>query len=242
MVDQRMEQMSEFSARLRENKTPKPVFDAITYGIHQWYRALQVQTAEPIRPWQPRQEYDNKYIHLIEPTRRAFQSQTEIGWNNFMRGRISSLWLDTIRLSQPAEKIPTGSTTSFKPTTWSRALIKSSWELFENLWMTRNGIIHGEDQETAMTIARDSLVDQVTTAFNFGRHTTLPADHTGLFNVHTLETLTTKSNQYLRCWLASYKVATNTWQQINDGRVNNPVDRGPTQTTLHRFGIDQSSV
>jgi len=68
----------------------------------------------------------------------AIQEQGRIGWDSFVRGRISTKWAKAIAARYQAEDHE-----YFQQHDWTRRCIRSLWTLFENLWLTRSSILHG---------------------------------------------------------------------------------------------------
>ena len=76
--------------------------------------------------------------------------QNQIGWRNFLFGRISPLWKQyqrTFLLEQDSK---------ITPETWARRFIYYTWQLLFKLWDTRNDTKHNDD-----TIERRQANDQV---------------------------------------------------------------------------------
>jgi hypothetical protein len=66
----------------------------------------------------------------------AYLDQQEIGWFNFLQGRISTRWViiqaDYYQLLESKRTA----------TTWARRLISHLWELSRKMWLHRNHILH----------------------------------------------------------------------------------------------------
>ena len=89
-------------------------------------------------------------------------------------------------------------------------------------------------QEIDKITQRDYLEEQIRDAYRQGRYNTHPEDHDYLFH-SPVESLLTSNYSALQLWLQTYQSAQSKWQEHLDGRITNPLDRGPVQTTLHAF-------
>ena len=111
------------------------------------------------------------------------------------------------------------------------------WRVVLNLWAQRcstNGELVTDIDESNAIIQRKQTEETIRQAYNQGRYCTHPEDHSYLFQT-PIDTLLSGTYNSLSLWLDTYNSAKNKWQQHLDGRINNLVDRGPTQTTLHVY-------
>ena len=77
---------------------------------------------------------------LHRQIRRAFDAQTTIGWDQFLRGRLSLDWKTLLALYYK-ERRPTGHKT---PALWMTTTISNMWKFFSDMWRTqRNADFHG---------------------------------------------------------------------------------------------------
>jgi hypothetical protein len=76
---------------------------------------------------------------------KAFTTQSHIGWDNFLKGRISRDWLTCVRHNEE------NSNGQRKSQDWSAKFIVGLWEHLKRLCQFRNDIYH---QETERTIVR----------------------------------------------------------------------------------------
>jgi hypothetical protein len=79
---------------------------------------------------------------------QAFRTQSHIGWDNFLKGRISRDWLTYVHHSE------THSNGHGKNKDWSAKFIGGIWDYLKCLWKFRNDIYH---QDNEGTIARYKL-------------------------------------------------------------------------------------
>jgi hypothetical protein len=82
MVSQnRADEKQSLTAVLTKIKTPQEIQDHIVLGLHKW------ESGQPIRP--PRCGSVAPIDMLLT---NAFVEQTTIGWDNFVKGHITSSW------------------------------------------------------------------------------------------------------------------------------------------------------
>ena len=72
----------------------------------------------------------------------AFQAQNEIGWEQFLVGRIALGWKEFYRTTVEDEEFCDGLVTSF-----SRNLVNSIWKYTMSVWKSHNDINHGNDSQ-----------------------------------------------------------------------------------------------
>ena len=169
--------------------------------------------------------------HLLQQISKAYISQTAIGWHHFLQGRLTQEW-GRVYCSIHNTQFP-----SQKGDTWARKLITTIWRSFLTLWAQRctsNGELLQDLSEIDAITQRDSLEEQIHEAYQHGRYLTHPEDHNYLFN-SPVDTLLTGTYTALLLWLKTYNSAKSKWQEHLDGRITNPIDRGPIQTTLHAY-------
>ena len=73
----------------------------------------------------------------------AVTEQNEIGWVNFLRGRISKYWGKTQGLYYLDAQIASNTLSS---QTFQTTLIKGAWTFFHGIWEYRNGILHDANE------------------------------------------------------------------------------------------------
>jgi hypothetical protein len=75
-------------------------------------------------------------IPLIPALQTAYLDQQEIGWFNFLQGRISTYW---VTIQSDYYLLLDSQRSS---TTWARKLISKSWDITWHMWLHRNHILH----------------------------------------------------------------------------------------------------
>ena len=77
----------------------------------------------------------------MDDLQQAFESQCNIGWDQFFRGHISLGWQTAITLYYH-DRHPR---TAFTPEQWMRTTINALWDFSLTLWRHRNATYHGID-------------------------------------------------------------------------------------------------
>jgi hypothetical protein len=75
-----------------------------------------------------------------EIIRDAVEDQHIIGWDNFLKGRISIKWKHAQALY--TEALPTQN--CFNKELWSSKVITAIWSIFRLVWNSRNAHLHTE--------------------------------------------------------------------------------------------------
>jgi hypothetical protein len=90
---------------------------------------------ERLNAW--RYHHETRFpIPLIPALKEAYLDQQEIGWFNFLQGRISNHWVSIqSEYYRLLDSRRTGAT-------WARRLISHLWDLSWKMWLHRNHILH----------------------------------------------------------------------------------------------------
>jgi hypothetical protein len=80
----------------------------------------------------------------------AIRHQNLTGWDNFMRGYISTYWLAYIHLLHPNI-----------PPTWEISIIGHIFNLTTAIWKDRNRFLHGNTKKAAAELLRECIVQEV---------------------------------------------------------------------------------
>jgi hypothetical protein len=200
--------------------TPPDVLHAIRYGIDKFLEQEHFGQNTDIE-WPP----TNFTYDLQAPTHRqiekAFNSQTEIGWDEFIRGRIGNEWGNI--MAQHYHRTEASNRHNRKA--WEQQLLKCIWNLFEVTWNARNALEHGIDQQANDKIQDAKINDDIQRTYLYDRNSIDPHDAK---QFHTpLHILLQKTLDYKRAWLRSMYIAKSQW--ATEQGAENPLDRGPTQ-------------
>ena len=155
MQDKRASKFKTFHDTLKDTAhTPRWVRQPIVHIVELWL--ADVPLINVTRIHKP---------HDISTVQRtllyaAIQEQGRIGWDSFVRGRISTKWAEAIAARYQAEDRE-----YFQQHDWTRRCIRSLWTLFENLCLTRNSILHGVTLTKQQTKKKQALVAEIQDAF-----------------------------------------------------------------------------
>jgi hypothetical protein len=200
--------------------TPEPIIHQIRTGILQFEPlqsgALQVDNAEI----------------------SAYAHQTSLGWEAFLRGRISAYWrLEYQRLTDTDTK------TSLK---WASYLVLNILQYSHALWTFRCGVLHGHTQDENTKKHREDLLEQIRLAFEEYEvdpfH--VPSDWRRLF-FRPFHLFLSSDRDTLQCWLRSYSKAKQQ-QTLITQRVQKQAERflissSTSKTSPLNSSLDDSS-
>jgi hypothetical protein len=181
--------------------TPPDVFHAITYGLKSWFNNDRSYGPEPDINWPPPSyPYTTDHSSIQD----AFAEQCDIGWEEFLRGRLSTKWGSIMQLFYKQSN----SSSTKNTLAWEVTVIKTTWQIFLTCWEHRNVLKHGPDDEANRQIRSKDIDQQVRNAYRHDRNQVAP-QHQGLFtNLHrTLDT----SLDYKISWLHSIRSAKSAW-------------------------------
>ena len=78
---------------------------------------------------------------ILQAITDAFHSQCNIGWDQFLRGRIANDWKTAIGIYYHERRLGT----AFTPDQWMHTTIDALWKFSMTLWRQRNASLHGEN-------------------------------------------------------------------------------------------------
>jgi hypothetical protein len=95
---------------------------------------------------------------ITEELRYAYNSQLILGWDHFVRGRLTNRWAQIFEDSNPInmkERI-------VKPDKWGKDTLVLTWKFVLNMWQHRNTIEHStNDKEQAHARKRTKLIGKI---------------------------------------------------------------------------------
>jgi hypothetical protein len=193
----RHEACTQLRERLTTLNTPEKITHSMIHGIFAWESC-----PDPARP----QDTPHRgSVHPIDCTLvQAYREQTEIGWEHFLRGRISLKWSRAYQLfhSKPAQEPITAAP-------WAKQVIIVLWEYSTNIWKFRNGVKHGHTKEEAIEKELESLRQQVNLEFSLYSQDPfiIPSQFRHLFHSTRLADKLQMGRDSLHCWLRTVKEA-----------------------------------
>eukprot|EP00957_Ditylum_brightwellii_P043577 3303316-Ditylum_brightwellii.AAC.1 len=119
--------VTKFKSSLLQCKTALIICSTLIYKLSQW---LGLATAPP--PIIP-----SDRLGMILCT--TVEEQAEIGWENFIKGRISICWGDAQQIFYNTVH-PTG---NYSKSQWNGKIITGVWQIFFDVWKACNAHLHG---------------------------------------------------------------------------------------------------
>ena len=134
-----------FNTKLRDLHTTKFIRRTLRYGMVAW---LQGRVPHELSEFQLP---DSQLGRLVA---RAYQEQTDIGWNFVFRGFLSQSWDDAqeFYLAQEHAKGVDIGRGAWDGTMWMASVISWIFEMFTEVWTQRNSDPGGTSQETTGTV------------------------------------------------------------------------------------------
>jgi len=143
----RAESLVTYEASLADIGTHEAIIKLFIQGLSDWCLRQQGKLNKQEVP------------HSDDPSHKTiaaiYEEQTKlIGWEPFLRGRVSSSWGRVYSIYYP-----TAGTHEIE--TWLSDVIRTNWDLALSLWHHRNGIVHGSDTREAERKLRTKLHKEV---------------------------------------------------------------------------------
>lgn len=188
---------------------------------------LLSQLEHGIRSWQENGEaadwpHDIPELHDRPGTLvyEAYQEQASLGWDNVLKGRLSTAW--SIAQNQYATERGIDSGTG---RSWIERTILTLWTYSLELWDNRNKQAHTATATSQNTLGKQRLRDAIDKAFTYRNRVAATDRH--LFERTTAQRQQDPIRNTDR-WLASIEIAVNR-------HAIEVIQGGNGQTTLHRY-------
>lgn len=159
---------------------------------------------ERLTAWRNHQE-----VNYPEPTldflATAYREQTDIGWYNFLQGRISNYWVKI--QSAYYEKLESRRTGH----TWASNLIRKLWEISWQMWNNQNDILYNvhTDADTRLSHKLDKRIRK---EFSLNIDGLAPLHHYMLRRTRLALLLLWDNNEKV-AWLNTIKIARMAWKR-----------------------------
>jgi hypothetical protein len=138
---------------------------------------------------------------ILQAITTAFHSQSNIGWDQFFRGRIATDWKTAIS-TYYHERRPG---TAFTPDQWMRTTIDALWTFSMTLWRQRNASLHGEDSILTLEKRRKETATKAASVYQETIGKVRPSDGLILHRTQIADILTW-TKQHLDAYLATAEV------------------------------------
>jgi hypothetical protein len=220
----RLEWLSELSTYLSNNHTPCSVKHIIMECLNSWF--------EPSAPTDPD-------ITLNTPgISKAYQQQLSIGWQHFIRGRLSIEWGYIISSHLEQEQIH--HTNAEK---WAADLLYINWRHILKMWRERCIDVHGSNPEQIEQNTKDRILEEIGD---------LQANNTDIMQTsfswiqEDIATLRDYSSSNLKTWLYGAKIISRqNQQQMKNQRHQNSLHQlwhcerqKPIDTPIEKGDLD----
>jgi hypothetical protein len=87
---------------------------------------------------------------------KALNHQQELGWDQFIRGKISIEWGSIIN-----EHMSNSDKKDFKAETWGASLLSINWKYIIKIWSVRCEDIHGRTTNEANIINKGKMIEEI---------------------------------------------------------------------------------
>ena len=187
--------------KLQRIKTPQKIIECIQHGLTKWESlnqesiTMSAPTYGSVRP-------------LDIALTQAFRDQTKhIGWEHFLKGRISIHWCKAFHIGSPKSQEDA--------TSWGAELITHLLMYSSSLWKFRNGILHGHNAAESRLKEQEKIHLAISTAYS--------AYEQDKFVIsRSLSSLFEKPIEYLlkadldqqQCWLRTYEEGVDTQREF----------------------------
>lgn len=168
---------------LSEDHTPNSVRTTIIVALNSWLNNAPIPPISAIVP--------DASTELI----KAYQSQTQIGWDNLIKGRLSIYWSEIIADHIRRADISSKTMTSDR---WAVTLVSELWQGVLTLWDSRNKEMYGQDRETQTTKLKQYLIQEA--RYLLSQRDMLPLETVPWFQ-KPLEELSQYSVISLKAWI-----------------------------------------
>ncbi len=159
---------------------------------------------------------------------QAYSEQTHLlGWDNFLRGRISALWGRALSHHKSSR-----STGFPSPKIWSTSLISLILDFSFSLWDFRNGVLHGRTVTEQDAKKRETLINAITRAYDDYHQDRFiaPQNFRYPFSSKSLHQRIHQDHDSLQCWLWSYREAVETQRASTNREKRGKEESNPALT------------
>jgi hypothetical protein len=146
--------------------------------------------------------------------RAAAEEQSNIGWDNFMKGRLSRLWKEHIA----------STTNTHTAIQWERQQTAWIWGLVEAAWENRNTKLFGNTPEESTNTQRLRIEPKVEELYK--QCLQLPVNNRRAHTILQLQALLAKPIEYLTLWITQAEATLRTHRKaITKGFYGVPITR-----------------
>jgi hypothetical protein len=88
-------------------------------------------------------------VNMSDDLRDLRHSQSEIGWDQFLHGRISLKWFTVYNKLSSKQKVHSS--------VWTAQFIKAIWQYTHSIWNHRNHVVHNQTNKMTSSVALSKL-------------------------------------------------------------------------------------
>jgi hypothetical protein len=134
----------EVTTYLSEQHTPNTIRDAICHGFYTWLESGRNTPGIPSLP------------HRQTEVMKAYNNQETIGWQHYVRGRMTIEWGNLINKHLAMQK-----KYKFNAEQWGMKLMSINWKYILQLWETRNKEVNGDTPSKVESIRRQNMINEI---------------------------------------------------------------------------------
>jgi uncharacterized protein with HEPN domain len=187
--------LANLSTQLRKIQTPLPVIAGIMKGFKDWEEKPSGRSRA------------HTYGSLLGPdillTSAYYEQFYQLGWFQLCLGRISHQWSQAV-VAYHLHTCPT-----FDDVRWATSFISLLWKFTQDLWKTRNQLVHEKTVEETVAIQLSVIHEKVTSLYR--QYTEQPYYvlpwHEYLFTQRFLHYRLGMSYDSIKCWIRSVEEA-----------------------------------
>ena len=139
-VEARQYAWKKFKNVIKQYKYHTTMISVMWVGIQRWISDDLEEMdgdAAPDLPWGDEVNEEQKAM-----LSKAYTSQTKIGWDHFIVGRISKEWSDYFEYA-----LEKNDETSGKVIAFTRTIVKATWTYTLSVWTSHNEAVHGKNNK-----------------------------------------------------------------------------------------------
>jgi hypothetical protein len=135
-------------------------------------------------------------------------SQSEIGWNQFLHGRISQKWCTVYSKLCTKQKV--------NPSIWTAWLITAIWHYTHSMWKHRNNVVHNQNNKVVSMVALSKLHDKTSELYcKYSNDPHLIPEYLCYLFKHPVQSMQLLSEDALRCWVDTIEEACHIQDSLN---------------------------
>ena len=177
---------------LQKSKVSRPMIIAIMTGIEQWTTKQPFHTLFPTSPTND---------HILTKVNEAYDQQTIIGWENFLRGRLAKQWFQAHDIYFQQRHLRE----NYKSQNLGPRLVRELWNYCLQTWAHRNQNRFGATPKEQSQRNNMRLDNEITHAYHHREN--LTENDIKIIYKLSLEIIKSKPITFKKNWLYMYNVS-----------------------------------